>query len=804
MGQGRRRRRPVRLAGASTPLIEADKGGLYRSDDGGDTWQRASDDRAIRQRAWYFSTLTVHPQDADVVYCPQVRCSGRIDGGKTFQAVKGFSPRRPPRLLGRPEEPAAHDHRQRRRAWTSRPTAARPGVARRCRSASSTTSTATTPSPTGSWAACRTWARRRARATRSAGTSRSATGTPSAAARRGSPSRTRPTPTSSTPASTAGTSRGTTTAPGRPGTSASTRTTRPATGPRTSSTASSGRPRSWSRRHDPKTVYHAANVLFRTTNGGQTWEKISGDLTRNDKNKQKWSGGPITGDNTGVEVYGTIFAIAESPVNRGVLWAGSDDGLVHVSQDGGRDVEERDAEHPGPAGLGLGLVHRAVAVRRGGGLPGRGRAPTRRPAPARLEDGRLRRDLDADHRGAAARRDAARHPRRPEEEGPPVPRAPSGRSGTRPTAAPPGTRCGSTCRPCPSRTWWSRTTTWSSARRGRSVWILDDLTPVREWTDAVEKKAGYVFDPPPVVRWRRHGNVTFHQSVGSGDNPPPGAIIRYYLKDKPKKPLTIEVYDGKDKRVVRIEGRDKKAEQGQAGRRRRRGRGGRRRQEAGDPRRQGDQRVRLGPAAPGRRTDREGKGGRRQPEERPARRPRDVHGQGHRRRQNIFRQARSPHGPAGDRAAGHRRPQAAAERITVAPRVASRRGGPPGEGRLGRSPEQTWTLSATRPTSRSSSPCGSATTSPADRHRPRLPHDPQASPPPRGTSRKSRRRPRPSSSRRRSWPPGWTALEEKLHNPKAKVTYDILAQKGGAKLYSQLFASDGLCGRAATARRPRG
>src|SRR5262249_28273306 len=58
--------------------------------------------------------------------------------------------------------------------------------------------------------------------------------------------------------------------------------------------------------------------------------------TRNDKSKQKWSGGPITGDNTGVEVYGTIFAIADSPKAKGLLWAGSDDGLVHVSRDGGQ------------------------------------------------------------------------------------------------------------------------------------------------------------------------------------------------------------------------------------------------------------------------------------------------------------------------------------------------------------------------------------------------------------------------------------------------------------------------------------
>src|SRR5262249_44507367 len=70
--------------------------------------------------------------------------------------------------------------------------------------------------------------------------------------------------------------------------------------------------------HDAKTIYHGGNVLFQTTDAGKTWKAIGGDLTRNDKAKQKWSGGPITGDNTGVEVYGTIFAIAESPKQKGV------------------------------------------------------------------------------------------------------------------------------------------------------------------------------------------------------------------------------------------------------------------------------------------------------------------------------------------------------------------------------------------------------------------------------------------------------------------------------------------------------
>src|SRR5262249_53325719 len=86
---------------------------------------------------------------------------------------------------------------------------------------------------------------------------------------------------------------------------------------------------------DPQVIYHGGNVLFKTTDGGQTWTAISPDLTRNDKNKQKWPGGPITGEHTGAESSCTLFAIAESPKEKGLIWVGSDDGLVHVTRDGG-------------------------------------------------------------------------------------------------------------------------------------------------------------------------------------------------------------------------------------------------------------------------------------------------------------------------------------------------------------------------------------------------------------------------------------------------------------------------------------
>ena len=87
--------------------------------------------------------------------------------------------------------------------------------------------------------------------------------------------------------------------------------------------------------HNPKRLYAAGNVLFYTEDYGTTWIAMSPDLTTNDKSKQQKSGGIITKDNTGVEVYCTIFAVAESPVEKGVIYTGSDDGLIYITKDDG-------------------------------------------------------------------------------------------------------------------------------------------------------------------------------------------------------------------------------------------------------------------------------------------------------------------------------------------------------------------------------------------------------------------------------------------------------------------------------------
>jgi photosystem II stability/assembly factor-like uncharacterized protein len=89
-------------------------------------------------------------------------------------------------------------------------------------------------------------------------------------------------------------------------------------------------------RVDPNVLYTATQHVWKTTNGGQTWDRISGDLTRHDPKTLGHSGGPITGDMNGPEVYATVFALGPSKVDANVLWAGSDDGMIHVTRDGGK------------------------------------------------------------------------------------------------------------------------------------------------------------------------------------------------------------------------------------------------------------------------------------------------------------------------------------------------------------------------------------------------------------------------------------------------------------------------------------
>ncbi len=104
--------------------------------------------------------------------------------------------------------------------------------------------------------------------------------------------------------------------------------------------------------HDRNTIYHAGNVVFKTTDAGINWSVISPDLTRNDKSKQGPGGGPYTNEAAGGENYNTLMYLVESPHEEGVLWAGSDDGLIHITNDGGENWE-----NVTPEGLEEGIIN---------------------------------------------------------------------------------------------------------------------------------------------------------------------------------------------------------------------------------------------------------------------------------------------------------------------------------------------------------------------------------------------------------------------------------------------------------------
>mgnify|MGYP000685392649 FL=1 len=92
--------------------------------------------------------------------------------------------------------------------------------------------------------------------------------------------------------------------------------------------------------HDEKVIYHGSQFVHKTVDQGITWEKISPDLTEFDPSKQVISGSPITRDVTGEEFYSTIYSIRESNIEKGQIWVGSNDGLVHITRDGGESWKD--------------------------------------------------------------------------------------------------------------------------------------------------------------------------------------------------------------------------------------------------------------------------------------------------------------------------------------------------------------------------------------------------------------------------------------------------------------------------------
>jgi hypothetical protein len=301
--------------------------------------------------------------------------------------------------------------------------------------------------------------------------------------------------------------------------------------------------------HDPTVVYHGAQVIFRTTDGGQSWTPISGDLTRNDKSKQKWAGGPITGDNTGVETYGTVFAIAESPKQKDLIWAGSDDGLVHVTRDGGKSWTNVTAAMPGfpewgtvsmiePSPFDAAMAYVVVDAHR---------LDNMRPYLYKTTDyGKSWTRLDG-----ALPQDVYLHVVRedPKKRG----------------LLYLGTERGVMYSTDGGTSWEPLQLNLPTVAvhdlvvkddnlvvgtHGRSIWILDDLIPIREMSAKIKESAVHVFPVADTICWQ-FGTGNWGRGP-YGENPPRGAAIYYYLKEKPKGDVTVEVRDAQGQMVRRL------------------------------------------------------------------------------------------------------------------------------------------------------------------------------------------------------------------------------------------------------------
>jgi photosystem II stability/assembly factor-like uncharacterized protein len=319
-------------------IVESEKGGLYRSDDGGESWTLTSGDRNIRQRAWYYSKVFCDPQNADVVYVLNVDFWKSSDGGKTFKDIN-----------------TPHgDHHD---LWIDpedgqRMVIADDGGAQVSFDGGNNWSTYENQATAQFYRVSTDnhYPYRILGAQQDNTTVRILSRSPG-----GDINQTHWTPT-------AGFESGYVVAdPLNPdivyGGNYSGFISRydHKTGENRAVSVWPDDPLGggadvmkyrfqWNfplffSPHNPKKIYAAGNVLFATENEGASWTALGGDLTTNDKNRQRASGGPITKDNTGVEVYCTIFTACESPLEKDLLWAGSDDGLIHVSKDGGKNWE---------------------------------------------------------------------------------------------------------------------------------------------------------------------------------------------------------------------------------------------------------------------------------------------------------------------------------------------------------------------------------------------------------------------------------------------------------------------------------
>ena len=316
-------------------LVEADDGGIFRSDDAGATWHKVNDERILRQRAWYYSEVFADPKNVDGVYALNTGFYRSTDGGKTFAAIP-------------------NEHGDNHTMWIS-PDDPQRFIETNDGGAEVTTNGGKNWSPEGNQPTGQFYRvvtdndfpyhiygaqqDNTTVETASAGNTGSITPSDWHQVGGGESGWIAPDPKNSQYVY-AGSYDGLLTRYDDKTGSLRQINVYP-DNPMGSGAEAMKYRFQWSfplmfSPNDPKKLYAGGNILFETTDEGQHWKPISPDLTKNDKTKQVPVGGPITKDNTAVEYYDTIFTLDESTLKPGLIWAGSDDGLIHLTQDGGK------------------------------------------------------------------------------------------------------------------------------------------------------------------------------------------------------------------------------------------------------------------------------------------------------------------------------------------------------------------------------------------------------------------------------------------------------------------------------------
>ncbi|HZT73057.1 MAG TPA: hypothetical protein VE996_05365 [Terriglobales bacterium] len=524
-------------------LIEAKKGGLYVSSDGGDNWQFVNGNHDLTQRAWYFTHIFADPKAVDTVYVLNTGLLRSTDGGKSFQPLRAphgdnhglwIDPTDPDRMING-NDGGATITQNGGRSWTTQdnqPTAEFYHVAtdRRFRffvyGAQQDNSTVAIASSTdhgvigdSDWY--------------DAGGGESGFVVPDPADpnivyagsydglltrydhRTGQEQDIDPWPDN----------------------------------PMGSGAANLKHRFQWTAPilvsdFAPHALYFGGEVLFKSLDGGASWKIISPDLTRNDKTKQQSSGGPITQDNTSVEYYDTIFAIAESPLRQGELWVGSDDGLVHLTRDDGAHWTDATPKRL-PEWTKISIIEpshfdpgAAYVAANGEKLDdfhpyiyktadyGRTWTPIVTGLPENVyvhvvREDPVRRGLlyAGTEQGVYYSLDDGAHWQ-------------SLQLGL-PTA--------------PVRDLAIHGDTLVAATHGRAFWALDDITPLRQYTPAVATAAVHLYQP--AVTYRTRGGGFGFAPPDAGANPPGGAIVVYWLAQAPAKPITLEILDARGRLV---------------------------------------------------------------------------------------------------------------------------------------------------------------------------------------------------------------------------------------------------------------